>query len=322
MTGGALPPWPPGDEALVAVVREAGGLAKLPIDGAHLVHRHSAAVVALEDAELVLRVAAHTEAAVARARVAVAVTRWLADNGFPCTVPSRALEQPLPIQGHVVSIWRLEHLAPGPAATCAELGAILRQLHDRPEPPLSLPALGDPFGSVVRAIDRAVVDVTSASGRGAPNHLQTDLRWLKAHVGEVRSRWASLRFTRPIGLIHGDAHPGNLMRRGDGSLVLGDWDHAARGPREWDLAQAHYTHRRFRYPDDIDALADAYGWDIREWDGLPAVIAARELTGLSPYIRAAATDAARRDELVHRIATLKDGDRHARWHRPGELDTR
>jgi hypothetical protein len=78
------------------------------------------------------------------------------------------------------------------------------------------------------------------------------------------------------------------MRLPHGHVVLGDWDHVAVGPPEWDLAQPHYTCRRLGHPDptDLDTLADVYGWDIRGWPGLDTLIAVREITGLAPYIAA------------------------------------
>jgi thiamine kinase-like enzyme len=54
-----------------------------------------------------------------------------------------------------------------------------------------------------------------------------------------------MNFAVPAGLIHGDAHGGNLMRAESGEIILGDWDHVADGPREWDLIQIHYIRRRF-----------------------------------------------------------------------------
>jgi aminoglycoside phosphotransferase (APT) family kinase protein len=101
-------------------------------------------------------------------------------------------------------------------------------------------------------------------------------------------------------------------------ISLGDWDHVAIGPREWDLGQIHYTHRRFGRPaaDDLTEFADAYGWDIRSWDGLNTIIALREISGLSAYIRTTPTRTFARDELQRRVRNLREGDTSARWTRP------
>ena len=111
--------------------------------------------------------------------------------------------------------------------------------------------------------------------------------WLQERITALRRQWFALDFPRAAGLIHGDAHIGNLMCAASGQAVLGDWDHVGTGPREWDLAQIHYMGRRFDRAgkNGIDAFAAAYGSDIRTRPGLDTRIAIREIWGLRPYIR-------------------------------------
>jgi hypothetical protein len=108
------------------------------------------------------------------------------------------------------------------------------------------------------------------------------------------------------------------MRASSGEIILGDWDHVAAGPREWDLIQIHYMHRRFgrASEDDIDAFTAAYGWDIRSWPGLDTLVAIREITGLSPYIRTAQAKPFSGRQLAHRLRTLQADDTTARWESP------
>ncbi len=125
-----------------------------------------------------------------------------------------------------------------------------------------------------------------------------------------------MRFDLPAGLIHGDAHPNNLLyaRRG---VLLGDWDHVGHGPREWDLVQAVYFHRRFPVPgDDLGAAASVYGWDLREWHEVDALVGIREVSGLGSYIRTAAAKPFARAELTYRIKTLREHDATALWNSP------
>src|SRR6266508_4396562 len=98
------------------------------------------------------------------------------------------------------------------------------------------------------------------------------------------------------------------MRTSFGGVILGEWDHV----------QIHYTRRRFGRPseEDIEGFTEAYGWDIRGWPGLDTVIAIREITGLSPYIRTAPTQAFARQELAPRLDTLQHQDAMARWVSP------
>ena len=148
-----------------------------------------------------------------------------------------------------------------------------------------------------------------------------DRDWLAGQIEELSARWAVLRFPDPPALIHGDAHPGNLIRAPHGTIVLGDWDHVAIGPREWDLAQVFYTGWRLGYPaqEDVDGFGAAYGWDPRDCPGLLALVAIREISGLSPYIRNAPAQPFAQRELAMRIGTLQAGDRFARWNRPSQI---
>lgn len=100
--------------------------------------------------------------------------------------------------------------------------------------------------------------------------------------------------------------------------MLGDGDHVAVGPREWDPMHIHYVHKRFGRPSEreLDEFARAYGWDVRDWSGLGLLVAVRELNGLSPYIHTAPAKEFSRKELAHRVRSLRSGDTTARWSSP------
>ena len=286
-----------------AVLDTAASHLGVPVHDARLLRLHSNASYALPSAALVIRIATNPQV-LGPVTASIAVTRWLAGRGFPCTVPADIDDQPFVIAGYVVSAWRYLPTADTPAPTSAEMGNILRELHAQGDPEFALPSLDDPFASVAAAINEAPDAMSPA------NQL-----WLRERITSLRRHWSALDFPRPAGLIHGDAHIGNLMRAASGQAVLGDWDHVATGPREWDLAQIHYMDRRFGRAGEngIDAFADAYGWDIRTWPGLDTLIAIREITGLSPYIRAARDRPDYRQQLAYRLRTLQSGDTQARW---------
>jgi hypothetical protein len=89
------------------------------------------------------------------------------------------------------------------------------------------------------------------------------------------------------------------------------------GPREWDLVQSLYFHRRFPSPDDnLDMAARGYGWDLRTWPGADDLVSIREISGLGSYIRTAAAKPDARAELAYRIKTLREGDITAPWNSP------
>jgi aminoglycoside phosphotransferase (APT) family kinase protein len=279
---------------------------QLPIADAALVHLHSNAIFALSSAGLVVRIATNPDAYPAVA-ASVAVTRWLAARGFPCTVPADLHDQPFLVDGHVVSVWRYVETTHEAPATGADLGKLLRSLHDQPVPETMLNPFEDPLASVAKAAQ----EFPGAT----PDEC---LRWLLNRIAELQLQWGELTFPHPKGLSHGDAHSNNLMRAASGAVILGDWDHVAIGPREWDLMQIHYFRRRFGHPidDELAAFAEAYGWDVRDWADLDTLISVREISGLSPYIRTASVKAFSRQELAYRLDTLRAGDLGARWRSP------
>ncbi len=275
----------------------------VPVQDARLLRLHGNASYALPSAGLVIRIATNPRV-LGAVTASIAVTRWLAGRGFPCTVPADIDDQPFVIAGYVVSAWRYLPTIDTPAPTSAEMGNLLRELHAHGNPPYPLPGLGDPLASVTDEIGKAPDAMSPATQS-----------WLQERITSLRRQWSALDFPLPAGLIHGDAHIGNLMRAASGQAVLGDWDHVATGPREWDVAQIHYVDRRFGRAgqNDIDAFTGAYGWDIRTWPGLDTVIAIREIWGLRPYIRTASDRPDYSRQLAYRLHTLQSGDTQARW---------
>lgn len=291
------------DDTTRGVLDMAASRLGVPVQDARLLRLHGNASYALPAAGLVIRIAANPQV-LGPVTASIAVTRWLAGRGFPCTVPAEVDDQPFVIAGHVVSAWRYVPTADTPAPASAEMGDILRELHTLGDPPYLLPSLDDPLASVTAAISDSPGAMSPASQS-----------WLENRIASLRQQWSALDFPRPAGLIHGDAHIGNLMRAASGQAILGDWDHVATGPREWDLAQIHYMDRRFGRAgkDGIDAFAAAYGWDIRTWPGLDTLIAVREIWGLRPYIRTARYRPSYSQQLAYRLHTLQSGNTQARW---------
>jgi aminoglycoside phosphotransferase (APT) family kinase protein len=292
------------DAVLVEVCRMIG----VPASGAELLRLNSNAVYALRAPGLVIRISSNL-AARARITESLAVTAWLAGHGFPCTAPAPVTGQPFTINGKVISVWRYVPEAPGPAPSAGDLARLLRDLHTRPVPPSPPEPLTDPLASVAAAL-------RSAAPEAMPRQ-QRD--WLTGQIEDLRRQWAALRFPHPPALVHGDAHPGNLIRALHGVIVLGDWDHVAVGPPEWDLAQVFYTSRRLGFParEEVDGFGAAYGWNPHDWPGLATLEAIREVSGLSPYVRNSPAQPFARRELALRIGTLQAGDHTARWNRPG-----
>lgn len=90
-----------------------------------------------------------------------------------------------------------------------------------------------------------------------------------------------LRSPLGVGVVHGDVSPSNVMHR-DGRPILIDLDFVARGPLEYDLGSA----ARRRDAGELDAatyrrFCEAYGADVRTWDGRVVLDRIAELGGVA-----------------------------------------
>jgi aminoglycoside phosphotransferase len=280
-------------EAAAAALQTAASQAGLSTRGARLIRLFGTAVYHLPADGAVARIAQYrSPETVARLAASVQVTRWLTELGFPAVEPL-AVDQPVASYGCVVTFWVYlpqDGAAPGPA----DLGRLLRQLHQLPPPPVPLPVYKPlaSLGQVIHA-SRAISDA--------------DRDWLLRHRQQLLDAYAGLAFDFPVGLMHGDAWRGNLLRDRE-RAVLADWDNVAIGPRETDLIPTLQASRFGLPAEQRDAFIAAYGRDIRGWDGYPVMLAIRELSTLSALLRDghASPDAAA--ELRVRIRSIRSGD--------------
>ena len=108
---------------MTAACRAAG----LDDRGAELIRLGENALFRLASVPVIVRVARGAEW-LPKAQIEVAVSRWLADEGFPAARIVDDLEQPFLIDGHPVTFWHL--IVEGDRkATYGELGGVLRDLH-------------------------------------------------------------------------------------------------------------------------------------------------------------------------------------------------
>jgi hypothetical protein len=261
--------------------------------GARLIRLFATAVYHLPSADAVARIGLLTSpSSVARLATSVQVARWLTKTGFP-TVEPLQVDQPVVSHGCVVTFWRyLPQLGPAPGA--AELGLLLRQLHERDLPPVSLPSY-QPLVSVRGAI-------------GASQAINEEERaWLEGRCDQLVCAYGQLRFPLDTGIIHGDAWRGNLLRDGQ-RVVLADWDGVCTGHREIDLIPTLQAPRFGLREEERNAFIAAYGHDITSWEGYPVLRDMRELSTLSAILRDAHADALAERELRVRLTSLRSGD--------------
>ncbi|MGW1758035.1 phosphotransferase [Streptomyces mirabilis] len=109
------------------VMRAACRAAGLDDRDTELIRLGENALFRLGSVPVIVRIARSVEY-LSAARKEVAVSRWLAGEGFPAARVIEDLEQPLVVDGHPVTFWHLIVDA-GRAATYGELGAVLRDLH-------------------------------------------------------------------------------------------------------------------------------------------------------------------------------------------------
>jgi len=270
--------------AFVAACKAVG----LRADGAVRLSGHATEVYLLPAAGAVARIGSGVE----EAQRAVAITRWLGAQEFPVTRPLD-VEQPAVVNGRAITFWEHYPQRPDRRPGVAELGAVLRRLHDLPDSPVALPGYR-PLSGLGRALEDCRLEPGMAE-------------WLADRRGVLLAAYERLEFALPVGQIHGDAYPGNLLRVGDG-VVLGDWDECAVGPREADLVNTYQGVRFGRTPGELQAFGEAYGYDVTEWDGFATMREMRDLHTLGPFIRRADRgDRAAAAELGHRVGTLRRG---------------
>lgn len=259
---------------------------------------HASSLFLLSPAEVVGRISRDAKDQ-HRAQSSLAMTRWLIDQEFPATVPAD-VDQPVSIGATTITFWHY-YLQDGRGRPpAAALGAMLRQLHQLPTPPIDLPPYR-PLQTLGDTIERSTTIPDS------------DRDWLASRRKELLDVYESLGFPLGTGFIHGDAYPGNTLWDGDRPL-LGDWDEAGTGPRELDLVNTHQGARFGRTAAERQQFTQAYGYDVTTWPGFPVLREIRDLHTLASYIRLADDgDEHAGEQLSFRLSTLKAGDDSAPW---------
>lgn len=231
----------------------------------------------------------------------VSVARWLASEGVPAI---RLIEvpQPISVAGRVVTLWesaadRTEYGTP------AELADLLRRLH-------SLPCPDEIMFPVLHPFDRARDRIEQVSS------LRDDDRDFLSNRCEILdAEYRTLQFELPMGVIHGDANVGNVIRDRHGRTLLADLDGFANGPREWDLILTAIYYEQFGWHTEAEyeEFVRHYGWDVMRWDGYPVLRSVREFLMVTWLAQNAQTDAKARVELDKRLASLRRGSSRRDW---------
>ncbi|GAA2839007.1 hypothetical protein GCM10020220_029920 [Nonomuraea rubra] len=208
---------------------------------ARLLHLRANAVYHLPRPNLVVRLrhAPGNAAVLERARAAIRITAWLSEHGFPTTKPA-ALNQPISVDGWISTAWHYVTSTNETRSRPHHLAQILRHLH-RMNAPMIAPT--------IQLLGTLRADLAAHGHHGQADSVLTAVQraWLLDRCSSVEAAYSELDPPLGYGLIHGDAHTGNLFADRT-SWLLGDWDSIAYGPRLQDLVPTMMGHRRFGRP--------------------------------------------------------------------------
>jgi Ser/Thr protein kinase RdoA (MazF antagonist) len=281
-------------------LNQACAIAGINADGARLLRLGSNAVYRLKD-PIVARIS-RPGADVDHARRTVAVARWLESADYPA-VRIVDVDQPVIVDGYVVTFWQALSEDGDHYASTPEIAEILAALHRLVAPEeLHLP----PLAPLANAANRIVTSTWLAP---------EDRSFLAGTLANMDNAYANLEFVLPQGVIHGDASVGNVLRDSHGKPVLIDLDGFATGPREWDLVLTaiYYDSFSWHTREEYEAFVHAYGFDIMQWHGYPALQFIREFLMVTWLIQKAAESDQAAVEARKRISALRTGASRKDW---------
>lgn len=293
-----VPPLNPDNarRALTEACDEAG----LDARDAELIRLGENAVFRLRSTPVVARVA-RTQDRLPDAQREVSVARWLDAEDVPAIRPLD-VPQPVEADGRVVTLWESATDREDYGST-AELGTLLRRLHDLDPPAgMELPPV-DPFSRAVRRIETV------------PGVADADRAFLRDRAGELSEQYAGLVYELPLGPIHGDANVGNVLRDRAGQARFMDLDGFATGPREWDLILTAIYYDRFGWhtAEEYRAFVAAYGHDILKWNGYDVLSDVGEFLMVTWLMQNIGDDPASAEEFDKRMETLRVGGDRGTW---------
>ncbi|NBE84456.1 phosphotransferase [Micromonospora rubida] len=295
-------------------------------DGASLVKYTMNAVFVAPP--FVIRLASGSQAATLARRV-VSVAACLEQAGTPTVrLASGVASQPIFSGEWVATAWQyVPTVSDEPKPV--DLAAPLRALHSLERLDVALP-LWSPVEKFRRRLHAAAAlppEEAAELERWSRMELGIRaadlLRDLHLRCDKVEEDVDRVAWRLPSGVIHGDAHTGNILlpAPGDGAIarsepLLCDLDGLCIGPQEWDLVPTAHGATRFgRSPADYQGFVDAYGFDITAWTGWSVLRRIRELQLVTSTIDALAGRPAVANELANRLRSLLADDVSATWTR-------
>jgi Ser/Thr protein kinase RdoA (MazF antagonist) len=282
---------------------EACDIVGLDAAGAELIRFGQNAIYRLKDQPYVVRIARAIDPE--RVKTEVRVARWLAEAGFPATRVADVgnVAQPFKAAGRLVTVWDLvDRSAERPTMT--DLAHVLRGLHD----------LTPPSGLGLRRF-KPFLDLESRLALAPTSVSQEDVDFLRRCGDQLGEAFAALSFELSAGPIHADAHPGNLILATDATVVLGDLECFALGPREYDLVVPAAHRYAFGWLSDSDycAFVQVYGYDVAQAPCFPVLVAIREVNMTAWLMQNVDESEDIRAEFRQRMSDLRDPTARRSW---------
>ncbi|MER7621552.1 aminoglycoside phosphotransferase family protein [Streptomyces sp. NPDC126503] len=235
-----------------------------------------------------------------RAERELALASWLAAAGVPAVRPAE--EKPLVADGHPVTLWHRLPEAVRPAEP-RDLAPLLRAVHALPEPEVPALPRRELLGGVERWLRLAGDAIDPA-----------DAAFLRERRDSFAPAAAALVPRLTPGPIHGDALPRNVHVGPDGPVLV-DLETFSSDLREHDLVVLALSRDRYGLdPAAYDAFTEAYGWDVREWEGCAVLRGARETASCAWVAQHAPSNPKALAEFERRVASLRSGDAEVRWY--------
>ena len=271
---------------------------------AELLRLTNNAVFALPSAGLVVRIT-RTHRLHDRVHKVAKLGAWFPTVEAPTIRLADDIEQPVADGALLATIWQYVSPSP-PRPDATDLGEVLRAFHRLGLPPFELP-LWDPIGDArTRISDAEALD-------GA------DRDYLLAWCDRLEPRLDDFAAVSPSGLLHGDAHEGNLLRNNEGRVLLCDFDATCIGPFQVDLVPPPANEARFGPTGGHAKLAAAYGYDITADPSWPLLREARDLKMIAAGAPLLASAPGVADEFRLRLNSVRNGDDSVRWTAFGDL---
>ncbi|MFJ3309820.1 phosphotransferase enzyme family protein [Streptomyces sp. NPDC086549] len=283
------------DEARARDVLARAGVLPGPARDARLLALGENAVFAAGD--LVVKVGRDAEL-LDRARRELEIAGWLAEAGVPAV--RAAGSGALLVQGHPVTVWHRLPASVRPAEP-RDLAELLRLVHALPSPAFALPR-------------RELLDGVERWLRLAGDAIDpADAAYLRERRDGFAAAAAALTPQLPPGPIHGDALPRNVHIGPDGPVLV-DLETFSADLREHDLVVMALFRDRYGLPAGAyDSFTEAYGWDVREWEGCSVLRGARETASCAWVAQHAPANPEALAEFRRRVGSLRDGDETVRW---------